>query len=95
MTSNNYQSHSGMASKATVKGVSSQNASNFASAVHHQQHGDMYHLGTHHSAHHHGQGLSVTGASKSKLAGASSKPTIAISGTTKRKTASSSNLADQ
>ena len=60
----------------------------------------MYHLGSHHTAHpqqHHGSGpgLSVTGASKSKLAGPSSKPTIAISGTTKRKTTSQSNLTEQ
>jgi len=54
----------------------------------------MYHMGSHQSAQHHGPGLSVTGASKSKLTGASSKPTIAISSTTKRKTASQSNLTD-
>ena len=53
----------------------------------------MYHLGGHNTVHH-GPGLSVTGASKSKLAGPSSKPTIAISGTTKRKTTSQSNLVD-
>lgn len=92
MTSN-YASHSGAGSKSTTKTHPHQ-TTNFTNASMHLNSAEMYHL----SAQQHQQvsgGIGVTGASKSKLGAGQNKPTIAISGSTKRKNASHSNLVEQ